>query len=158
MRALYHDLMHGWNSGSAKAFAAPFAEVCDFVAFDGTRFTSRQELVSFHQPLFETWLKGTRLVGTVERIRLLTPDVAVMTAVGGTMMRGKRNAARARDSVQTLVATRTDGRWQLAAFQNTRLRVMGSSFAAVVVWTVTDWLWTVVLGTRRQRWGNGGLR
>lgn len=34
VRALYARLMDGWNRESAEAFAAPFAEECDFIAFD----------------------------------------------------------------------------------------------------------------------------
>ena len=41
VRALYQQLMDGWNQGSGEAFAAPFAEDGDLVAFDGTHFTSR---------------------------------------------------------------------------------------------------------------------
>jgi len=76
VRALYDQCMDGWNKGSGESFAAPFAEDSDFVAFDGTHFKGRQEIISFHQPLFDKWLKGTRLVGKVERVRFLTLDVA----------------------------------------------------------------------------------
>lgn len=33
VRALYTRAMEGWNIGSGEAFAAPFAEEADFVAF-----------------------------------------------------------------------------------------------------------------------------
>jgi len=148
IRALYEQLMDGWNKGSGEAFAAPFAEVCDLVAFDGTHFTSRREIATFQQTLFDKWLKGTRLVGEVKRVRFLTPDVAVMHAIGGTLMRGESKAAPARDSIQTLVATRANGEWKLAAFQNTRLRLMGSGFASVILWGFTDWLWSFLLRKR----------
>jgi hypothetical protein len=36
IRALYEQLMGGWNSGDGNAFAAPFADDADFVAFDRT--------------------------------------------------------------------------------------------------------------------------
>ncbi len=42
--ALYLRAMDGWNQGSGDAFAAPFAEACDFVAFDGVRFRSREAI------------------------------------------------------------------------------------------------------------------
>jgi uncharacterized protein (TIGR02246 family) len=32
VRALYEQLMAGWNQGNAEAFAAPFAADADFVA------------------------------------------------------------------------------------------------------------------------------
>ena len=140
--------MQGWNAGSGAAFAAPFAEDGDLVAFDGTHFRGRQAIIDFQQPLFDRWLKGTRLVGEVQSVRFLNPDIAVMHAIGGTVMRGKTKPDPARDSIQTLVAVRSAGSWQLAAFQNTRLRPMGRSFAAVLLWNFTDWLWSFKLRTR----------
>ena len=140
VRDLYQQLMEGWNRGSGEAFAAVFVEDGDLVAFDGTHFKGRNEIASFHQQLFDKWMKGTRLVGQVKDVRFLSPDVAVMHAVGGTVMRGKTDPSPERDSIQTLVATRQGGEWRLAAFQNTRVRLMGNA-AAFLVWTLSDWLW-----------------
>jgi len=141
VRTLYQQLMDGWNQGSSDAFAAPFAEDGDFIAFDGTHFKGRQEIAQFHQPLFETYLKGTRLVGQVISVRFLSPEAALMHAVGGTVMRGKSAPAPERDSIQTLVATKRDGEWCLAAFQNTRIRPIGRNAAGTFVWILSDWLW-----------------
>lgn len=141
VRALYLAVMDGWNRGSAAAFAAPFTGDADFVAFDGTRFHGRDEIVRFHEPLFRTHLRGTRLTGDVTDIRFVGADVAVVHARGGTIPRGKRQPAPERDSIQTLVAVRRDGRWQLAAFQNTRVRPIGQHFSGTLLWLATDWLW-----------------
>ena len=142
VRGLYQELMDGWNRGSGAAFAAPFAEDGDLVAYDGTHFKGRDEISSFHQQLFDRWMKGTRLVGEVKGVRFLGPDMAVMHVVGGTVMRGKSEPSPERDSIQTLVATRQSGEWRLAAFQNTRLRIMrnGTTF---LVSTFSDLLWKV---------------
>jgi hypothetical protein len=40
---MYMRAMDGWNVGSGEAFSAAFA--ADFIAFDGTRFCGREELV-----------------------------------------------------------------------------------------------------------------
>jgi uncharacterized protein (TIGR02246 family) len=141
VRALYAQLMDGWNAGSGEAFAAPFADDGDLIAFDGTHFKGRHEITPFHQQLFETHLKGTRLVGQIMSVRFLGPDVALMHAVGGTVMRGKSTPAPERDSIQTLVAAKRDGEWRLAAFQNTRVRPIGRNLAGTFVWLLTDWLW-----------------
>jgi uncharacterized protein (TIGR02246 family) len=143
VRALYAQLMDGWNKGSGEAFAAPFAEDGHLIAFDGTHFKGRDEIVSFHQPMFDKWLKGTRLVGKVESVRFLSPDVALMHALGGTVMRGKSRPAPERDSIQTLVAIKHNGEWRLAAFQNTRVRPMSRNARSTFIWLFTDWLWKV---------------
>jgi uncharacterized protein (TIGR02246 family) len=148
VRGLYEQLMDGWNRGSGEAFAAPFAGDGHLVAFDGTHFKSRDEIAAFQQRLFDKWLKGTRLVGAVESVRFLTPDVALMHAVGGTVMRGKSKPSPERDSIQTLVAVKRSGEWRLAAFQNTRVRPMGRSAPNTFIWLFTDLLWRV-FGTKK---------
>jgi uncharacterized protein (TIGR02246 family) len=145
---LYGELMDGWNRGSGDAFAAAFTQDGDLVAFDGTHFKGREEIAPFHQELFEKWMKGTRLVGEVKDVRFLGPDVALMHAVGSTVMRGKGEPSPERDSIQTLVAVRQDGEWRLAAFQNTRVRPMRNA-AAFLVWTLSDLLWRVFRLNRR---------
>ena len=142
VRNLYRELMDGWNRGSGEDFAAVFTEDGDLVAFDGTHFEGRAEIAPFHQELFDKWLKGTRLVGRVKDVRFLSPDVALMHAVGSTIMPGKSEPAPERDSIQTLVATRQNGEWRLAAFQNTRLRLMRNG-TAFLVSTFSDLLWKV---------------
>lgn len=143
VRVLYSQLMDGWNKGSADAFAAPFAADGHLVAFDGTHFKGHDEIISFHQPLFDKWLKGARLVGEVESLQFLSPDVALMHALGGTVMRGKSRPSPERDSIQTLVAVKRGGEWHLAAFQNTRVRPMGRGARSALVWPFTDLLWKV---------------
>ena len=143
VRGLYQQLMDGWNRGSGDAFAAVFAEDGDLVAFDGTHFEGREEIAPFHQELFDKWMKGSRLVGQVKDVRFLSPDVALMHAVGGTVLRGKSEPVPERDSIQTLVATRQHGEWRLAAFQNTRLHPVGRGVGVFVVWTLSDLLWKV---------------
>jgi uncharacterized protein (TIGR02246 family) len=118
--------MNGWNSGSGKVFATPFAENGDLVGFDGTHLKGRQEIDSFHQQLFDTYVKGSRLVRRMRSVRFLMPDVAIMYAVSGTIMSGQTDIEPERNSVQTLVAMKDSGRkWWLVAFQNTRAQYFG---------------------------------
>lgn len=151
VRGLYMRAMDGWNRGSGEAFGAPFAAECDFVAFDGTRYRGRDEIVRVHDPLFKTHLKGTRLVGDVADVRFVGNDVAVIHAYGGTVRRGESAPAPERDSIQTLVAVRRDGRWQLVAFQNTRVRPIGRNHLGTLLWLVSDWLWKWCLPRNHER-------
>ena len=125
IRSLYQQLMYGWNAASGYAFTAPFEEDGDLVGFDGTHFKGRKEIAPFHQHLFDMFLKGSRLVGKVKSVRFLTSDVAIMHAIGGTVMAGQTDLEPERNSVQTLVAVKRDTKWHLAAFQNTRATYTG---------------------------------
>lgn len=141
VRALYRQLMDGWNSASGDAFAAPFAEECDFIAFDGTRIRGREAIARFHDPLFKTHLQGTRLIGEVTDVRSLSSTVALIHATGGTIPRGRTRPARERQSIQTLVAVRLDEGWRLVAFHNTRVRRIGQNASGTLLWLLSDWLW-----------------
>jgi uncharacterized protein (TIGR02246 family) len=141
IRALYQQMMEGWNKGSSEAFAAPFTEEADFIAFDGTRFKGRQEIISSHEPLFEKWMKGSRLVEYAMDIRLLDQNSALIHVVGGTVMPGQVEPSPERDSIQTLVAVRRRGKWWLTAFQNTRIRPMARTTMGTFMWLFSDWLW-----------------
>lgn len=141
VRALYDQLMDGWNAGSGERFAAPFTADGHLVAFDGVHFQGRGQIARFHQQLFDKWMAGSRLVGGVEQVHFLSPDVALVHAVGNTVARGKSAPARERASIQTLVAVREDGEWRLAAFQNTRIRPIGRSAFTFLLWSVFDRLW-----------------
>ena len=147
VRALHERLMDGWNAGSAADFAAAWTESGSLVGFDGTHLRGRAEIERFHEPLFRTYLRGTRLVGDVQSVRWLAPGVALMHTTGGTIPRGKSRPSRERDSLQTLVAVEEDGQWRLAAFQNTRVRPIGRTFGGTLSWLISDWLWKI-MGTK----------
>jgi uncharacterized protein (TIGR02246 family) len=79
--ALFTQFLDGWNAGSGEAFAAPFTDQVDFIAFDGPHLTSKQEIAVVHQELFDKWLGGTRVTGTAH-VRFLGPDAAWSSRVG----------------------------------------------------------------------------
>ena len=59
-------------------------------------------------------------------MRFLTPDVAIMHVVGGTIMAGQSDIDPERNSIHTLVVMKeSDGKWRIAAFQNTRAQYIG---------------------------------
>jgi hypothetical protein len=58
-------------------------------------------------------------VTLIHEVRELAPDVMLLRAHAGMVPPGKSEINRATNAVQTLVAVRRDGRWQIALFQNT---------------------------------------
>ena len=146
--AIFQQLLDGWNRGSGEAYGATFMQNSDYISFDGTRTQGRENIAVSHQRLFDKWLKGTRLVGQIESIRFLSPDVALVHATGGTLARGASKPAPQRNSIQTLVALRHDGEWKFTAFHNSRLRPIEGGLASVLIWSFTDLLWKIAL--RRQ--------
>src|SRR3954452_14405283 len=101
IRALFEDLLGDWGRGDGEAYGSRFTEDADYVAFDGTRTSGRCEISASHQQLFDRFLKDTRLTGRILSIKFPSPDVALVHATGGTIMRGKKEPSPERASIQT---------------------------------------------------------
>ena len=125
IRNLYQRTIDGWNKARGDAFAAPYTDDSDFIGFDGTYMKGRQEIASFHQMLFDRFLRGSRLIGKVRSIRFVTVDVAIMIAVGVTVMAGQSDIEPERNSIHTIVAVKRENYWHFTAFQNSRAQYIG---------------------------------
>jgi hypothetical protein len=82
-------------------------------------------------------MKGTRLAEERTEVSFVHPDVAIVHALGGTVMRGKSEPTPERDSLQTLDA----GGWSFVSFQNTRIRPIAAGAVSARLWLVPDKLW-----------------
>lgn len=74
-------------------------------------------LTEHHQMLLN-FIKGSRIVGKIRRIRFLTPDIVIVVAVGGTVMAGQSDS-------HTLVVIKQNTNWSVTAFQNLRAQFIG---------------------------------
>jgi uncharacterized protein (TIGR02246 family) len=148
IRAIWDRMAKTWTKNDARGYALEFTEDSDYVAFEGTRLRGRDANEQHHRRLFETVLKGTRLEGEVESVRFLGPDVAVMHLVGAVIFPWQRRTPKRRLSRQTCVVVRRDGRWQVTAFQNARIRpvrMSGPGFAMATKFLA----WRAALARRR---------
>ncbi|MDB5075864.1 MAG: hypothetical protein JWO42_2043 [Chloroflexi bacterium] len=124
VRALYRQLLDGWNVRSADTFAAQFAEDGESIGFDGSQLIGRAEIVSTLRHIFADHLTGG-YVSKVRNVRLLSPEVAVLRAVAGMVPAGQSDLNPKLNTMQTLVAARRDGTWQIVLFQNTPAQFHG---------------------------------
>jgi uncharacterized protein (TIGR02246 family) len=86
IRDLTRHLADSWNGHDGAAYAAVFTEDSDYIAYDGTHLKGRSQNADHHQRLFDTVLRGTRLVFDQVGVRFVTPDVAVMHGDGSVLM------------------------------------------------------------------------
>jgi len=126
IRALVDGMFDAWRRGDAAAYHADLTDDADYVSFDGSR-RGKADSISSHANLFPTVLYGSRLVGEVESVRFLTPDVAVVHLLGSIVEGWRQQPLRRRLSRQTMVVVRRDGQWQITAFHNTRVRPLNTS-------------------------------
>lgn len=143
IQALMQGLFEAWAAGDADAYADLFTEDADYIAFDGVNQKGRAAIAEGHRPLFERWLRGSRLIGSTPNIRFLAPEVALIHARGDTLLAGKATPELGRESVQTLVAVNRDGRWRFTAFHNTRSRPIQPGPGGVIAWKLADLAWRV---------------
>jgi len=127
LRALYQQITDGWNLGSGKAFAVAYTEDADYVGFDGTHLEGREEIAMSHQQLFDSFAKGSRLAGKIANVRFLTPEVAIVNAVGGVVMAWQSDFEPEETYTQTMVAMKRNGSWRITLFQNTRAQYMNEA-------------------------------
>ncbi|GHO87508.1 SgcJ/EcaC family oxidoreductase [Dictyobacter formicarum] len=120
IRTLFTQLNEAW--GNTDAFAAVFTEDADYITFDGTHTKGKAAIAQVHRPLFEGFMKGSRLSGNIQDMRFLAPDVALLHTTGRIIQKHQKRPSRRSLSTQTMVAVKQEDRWLFTAFQNTRYR------------------------------------
>ncbi|HEU5432507.1 MAG TPA: SgcJ/EcaC family oxidoreductase [Thermomicrobiales bacterium] len=118
IRQLYERLLAAWNRRSAADYAALFAADGDVVGFDGSPVDGRAAIEAHLADIFAHH-ETAAYVSVVREARLLTPDVALLRAVVGMIPPGQSDLNPAANAVQSLVASRRDGRWRIDLFHNT---------------------------------------
>jgi uncharacterized protein (TIGR02246 family) len=124
LSAIPRRLIAAWNRGDGAAFAAPFGEHADFIAFEGTHLAGRAEIAAFHQHVFDDVVKGSRLNGQAKFVRFLRPDVAAVHSVVSVTLPGAAGATPSRESMQLFVAMKAGGEWRAEALLNARWLTM----------------------------------
>jgi len=95
-----------------------FAENGNVVGFDGSQMDGPRQIESVLGQIFADHPTAT-YVAIVRDVRLLVPGVALLRAVAGMVPRGKSDINPAVNAIQSLIATKKQGRWRIALFQNT---------------------------------------
>ena len=106
----------GWNTKSGAGFAKPFAEDADYVIINGMYIKGRPVIEKAHQQIFDTIFKDTTITLAIKQIRFLRPDVAVVHVSGERIGPTKDLQQKA---MLTIVMTKENQGWTIAAFQNT---------------------------------------
>lgn len=143
VRALFQALNAAWGAGDAAAYGALFTADADYLAFDGVNQKGRQAIIAGHKPLFETYLKGSRLTGELVSLDFLAPDVVLAHALGSILDAGRSTPKPERLSSQTLIAIKQNGEWRFRAFHNTRVRPMAQG-RGIFAWLLADLFWRLL--------------
>ncbi|MET8872507.1 SgcJ/EcaC family oxidoreductase [Nocardia sp. NPDC004604] len=116
---LLDELTSAWGRGDADAYGALFTEDATYTSFVGTYYQGRTDIIEGHRALFAGFKKGTKLTDSILGIRFYGTDTAVVTSRGDTYQDDPTQPADM-SKTQTYTIVRQDGRWLIAAFQNTQ--------------------------------------
>jgi uncharacterized protein (TIGR02246 family) len=124
IRQVVQQVQDGWNAHDGKAFAAPFATDADYVVVNGMRLTGREAIEKGHTGIFTTIYKDSHNVATVKSIRFLRSDVAVVHVEWNLEFRAGGETKKGH-AMNTMVMTKENGKWSIAAFHNTPIQPQG---------------------------------
>lgn len=115
--ALPGRIVEAWAKHDASAFAQVFSAEGTMI-LPGVYRDGREEIEAFMSAAFQGPFKGTQVTGTPLALKFFRPDVAIVITQGGVMAPGESEVADDRAVRATWVATKENGEWQLAAYQN----------------------------------------
>jgi len=118
VRLLYQTLLEAWNDKDAHEMAELFSENGNVIGFDGSQMDGRKQIESVLGQIFADHPTPV-YVAAVRGVHFLAPGVALLRAVAGMVPRGHSDINPALNAVQSLIATKKQGRWRIALFQNT---------------------------------------
>ena len=122
--SLYRRMLDGWNRRDAALMAAQFSDDGNSIGFDGSQMQGRAEILAVLLQIFAGHATPP-FVHKLKEIRLLTADVALVRAIVGMVPPGKSALEPGLNAVQTVIAQRRDGDWQISQLQNTPAALHG---------------------------------
>ena len=117
-RELYEKLIQAWNKRNARDFALVFASNGSIVGYDGSQVDGQLDIGAHITEIFSHH-QTAAYVTIVREVRPISSDVVVLRANAGMVPPGKDELNPDRNSVQSMVAARKGGKWEIALFQNT---------------------------------------
>lgn len=134
LRALIAATEAAWNASDSVGFAATMTEDVDFVSMLGERYHGREIVERGHRHILDTIYKASRVRYTIEVLRFLKPDVALVMMqqhmrshlppeVVASTARQRQMSPDMHDSEAraTLVCVKRNGAWKIAAIHNTNV-------------------------------------
>ena len=132
VRAAIARAQRAWNTADATAFAACMADDVDVVGLLGERYHGRDVVELGHKHIFETIYRDSKVTYTIEQLRFLRPDVAVVilhqkmrsrltpdAVISTARQRKVSDEMHDSEARATLTLVKSGRPWVIAAFHNT---------------------------------------
>ena len=123
------QLEAAWNASDSETYAALFAEDANFIQIYGGQLDGRRAIEASHRVILDTIYKGSQARFTLQSIRAVRPDVVVVFSRAHLKFY-QGNKPLEMDTRPTFIMAKEQGRWQIVAFQNTRISEMPTAAEA----------------------------
>jgi len=120
IEAILQQIETAWNAYDSVSLAALFAEDANFIHIFGGQLDGRTAIEASHRIIFNTIYKGSHASFTLRSIRFVRPDVAVVFARAHVRFK-EDNEVREIETRPTLIVVKQQAKWQIVAFQNTKV-------------------------------------
>ncbi len=111
IQGILQQIETAWNRYDSVSLAAAFAEDANFIQIFGGQLDGRAAIEAAHRRHASFVLRS---------IRFLRPDVAVVFARAHVKFK-EGNEAREIETRPTLIVVKEQDKWQIVAFQNTKI-------------------------------------
>jgi len=125
LHKLVYQLESAWNAGDGDAFARLFADDADVIHILGGYYSGRETIRAGHRMIFGTIYKDSTIHYSVEKIKFLRPDIAIVF-LRQHLRLAESSVVPELDARPTIVAESIDGKWRIVALQNTRISEVGA--------------------------------
>ena len=117
-RDLYERLIGAWNKRNARDYALLFASNGSIVGFDGSQVNGQMEIGAHISEIFSHHQTAS-YVTIVRDVRPIADDVTLLRANAGMVPPAKDDINPEMNAVQSMVAGKKSGKWEIVLFQNT---------------------------------------
>ena len=129
IQAILQQFETAWTVYDSVSLAASFAEDANFIHIFGGQLDGRPAIEGAHRVIFNTIYKDSHASFMLRSIRFVRPDVAVVFARAHVKFK-ENNETREIETRPTLVVVKEQAKWQIVAFQNTKISEVPSAAQA----------------------------
>ncbi len=117
IRGLASEFARAWNAGDPAAMAALWTEDGDFIQPAGRKTQGRSEIEKRLAEEYSYFYKGSHFSSTVDSVRFLKPDVAILDGAWETVgaHTPKGGPLPPLKGLYTLIVVKKAGRWHVAS-------------------------------------------
>jgi uncharacterized protein (TIGR02246 family) len=125
LHQLVYQLEAAWNAADSKSFAEAFMEDADLIHILGGYYTGRAAIENGHRMIFGTIYKGSSVRYSVEKIRYLSPEVAIVF-LRQYLRFYEAGVPCDLEARPTIIAAKAGGIWRIVVLHNTRIVEAGA--------------------------------